>query len=120
MTTEKDRIREDREFQIEMLKIQIKNDVLSTHRNLMLSLEFSTFISVAIVFLGLGLTSNNLFYVLMAVLSLIILWILTNSTEQYFRSKKVSKSVEEDLEKQFQPIRDKFIKTQDRNDQKEA
>jgi len=111
MSAEQDKIKEDREFQIELLKIQIKNEALLSLTALVLSIEVSAFISLAVVYLSFGLTSGNQFYILVGVVSIIILWIFAVLTLRYFGTKKVKELLEKNLEKEFQHIRETFMKT---------
>lgn len=110
MSTEQNTTKEDREFQIELLKIQIKNDVILTQHSLLSSIEVSTFVSLTIAYLTLGLTLGNNFYVFVSVISIVFLIILMNLTNRYFTSKKTGESIKESLDEDFQPIRDKYIK----------
>jgi hypothetical protein len=110
MSTKQNTTKEDREFQIELLKIQIKYDSILTQHSQFLSIEVSTFVSLTLAYLTLGLTLGNQFYTLIAVISLISLIILTNLTRRYFESKKTEESIEKNLDKEFQSIRDKYIK----------
>lgn len=111
MSTEQDKMKEDREFQIELLKIQIKNEIISTQLATTLSIGVSAFVSLAVVYLSYGLTSGNHYYTLVAVIAVVILYIYNRLAGRYFESKKLEELLKKDLEKEFQPIRNKFIKT---------
>lgn len=110
MSTKQNTTKEEREFQIEVLKIQMRYDFIFTQYSLFLSIEYSTFISLTIAYLTLGLSLGNHFYTLIAVISLACLVILTNLTRRYFESKKTEESIKKNLDKEFQSIRDKYIK----------
>ena len=110
MSTKQNTTKEDREFQIELLKIQMRYDFIFTQYSLFLAIEFSTFVSLALAYLTLGLTLENHFYTLIGVLSLFSLVILTNLTRRYFESKKTEESIKKNFDKEFQFVRDKYIK----------
>lgn len=59
MSTKQNTTKEEREFQIEVLKIQMRYDFIFTQYSLFLSIEYSTFISLTIAYLTLGLSLGN-------------------------------------------------------------
>jgi ABC-type multidrug transport system fused ATPase/permease subunit len=107
--------REDREFDIELLKIQVTHKDIISQAMTMIAVEFSTFISIAMVLLGFGLNSSNLFYVFFAIFAVIILVIMVFMTGRYFNSKKVKQQIEKYLEEELKPIRKKFIESMQNN-----
>jgi len=100
---------EEREFQLEMLKVQIKHQTIWSSLTLLIAVEFAAFTSLAATFLSFGLTSGNNFYIFVAISSLICLYIVARGTIHYFQSKKIEMVLDENLEKEIQSIRDKFI-----------
>ena len=111
---------EEREFQLEKLKVQLKHQALWSSVTLLIAVEFAAFTSIATTFLSYGLISGNMFYVFVAVSSLVCLYIVARGTIHYFQSKKIEKELDKNLEKEIQSIRDRFIaKKTEQNENKE-
>ena len=100
---------EEREFQLEMLKVQIKHQTLWSSLTLLIAVEVAAFTSIAATYLNYGLISGNNFYIYVAVSSLICLYIVARGTIHYLQSKKIEKELDKNLEKEIQSIRDRFI-----------
>lgn len=103
MPTE-DEKREDRDFQLEMLKARMKHQARWSASMALLGIEFSVFISLIATFLSLGL----LIFALLALLALVILPFFTL---RFFESQRFERELEESAEREIQPIRDRFITT---------
>ena len=111
---------EEREFQLEKLKVQLKHQALWSSVTLLIAVEFAVFTSIATTFLSYGLISGNMYYVFVAVSSLVCLYIVVRGTIHYFQGKKIEKELDKNLEKEIQSIRDKFIaKKTEQNENKE-
>jgi len=104
MTTE-----EDREFQLEKLKVQLKHQALWSSLTLLIAVEFAAFISIAATFLSYGLTSENMYYIFVGLSSLVCLYIVVIGTVRYLESKKIERVLDKNLEREIQSIRDRFI-----------
>ena len=113
--------KEEREFQLEMLKVQIKHQTIWSSLTLLIAVEFAAFTSIATTYLNYGLTSGNNFYIYVAATSLICLYIVARGTIHYFQGKKIEKELDKNLEKEIQSIRDRFItkKTEQKETEKE-
>lgn len=113
---------EEREFQLEMLKLQIKHQTIWSSLTLLIAVEFAAFASLAATFLSFGLTSGNMFYVFVAISSLICLYIVARGTFHIYEMTKTARELEKNLEKEIQPIRDRFItkKTEQKETRKET
>jgi hypothetical protein len=102
-------IEEEREFQLEKLKVQLKHQVLWSSVTLLIAVEFAVFTSVATTFLSYGLTSGNPYYVFVAVASIVCLYIVARGTIHYFQSKKIEDIMDKNIEKEIQSIRNRFV-----------
>ena len=100
---------EEREFQLEKLKVQLKHQVFWSSVTLLIAVEFAVFTSIATTFLSYGLTSWNMYYIFVAVSSLIGLFFVVRGTIHYFQSKKIEKVLDKNIEKDIQSIRDRFV-----------
>jgi low affinity Fe/Cu permease len=106
---EEDKTTEEREFQLEMLRFQTKYSLISSSALTFLAIEVSTFVSLAVTYLSVGLMQNNLLYILIAVLAIVALIASLPLTTRYFDSKKVRENIEKNLDKELQPMRKRFI-----------
>jgi len=100
---------ENREFQLEMLKLQIKHQEIWSSVTLVITVEFAAFISLGVTYLSFGLTSGNMLYIIIAVFSFVILYIVSKVTIHYFQKEKTYRKFDENLEKEIQCIRDRFM-----------
>ncbi len=75
---------------------------------LLIIVEFAAFISLAVTYLSFGLTSGNMLYIIIAVCSLVTLYIVSQATIHYFQKEKTYRKSDENLEKEIQCIRDRF------------
>jgi hypothetical protein len=106
---EEDKMIEEREFQLEMLKIQVKHSDISSQALAVVAIEFSALVSLAVTYLSAGLMGGNLGDFVIAAAILIALGILFRYTLRHFGSKKVGEFLEKNLDNELQPIRDRFI-----------
>lgn len=101
--------KEDREFELEKLKVQIKNQSIWSVTLSVISIEFSIFVPVAITYLSFGLSSGNQWFIILSALILIVLSLLNGLTLRYFGSKKIGFKFEKNIDKELDALRDKFI-----------
>lgn len=100
---------ENREFQLTMLKLQIIHQEISSSIRLLITVEFAAFTSLGVTYLSFGLTSGNMLYIITAVFSFVILYIASKVTIHYFQKEKTYRKFDENLEKEIQCIRDRFM-----------
>jgi membrane protein YdbS with pleckstrin-like domain len=109
---------EEREFQLEVLKIQTKHQDILTLSTWLMAIEFSIFIPIAVTYLSYGLTVKNDWYVYVSVMWLLALIIIYQLTVRYFNSSRIQQQIDNNVEKELKPIREKYINKKDQSDVK--
>lgn len=103
------KLKEDRQFQIDLSKIQMKNDAVSSQVTSILSIEFSTFVAIAVVYLTYGLTIQDARPIVFGASILVVLFLVSKGTIWYFNRKEVLKKIDTSIEEMYKQIQDKYV-----------
>ena len=118
MSIDEEKVKEEREFQVEMLKVQIKHDI-NSDLLMLFTLLLSALIALGTTYLALGITTNNQNFLISGVFCLTGFALLLAITIRIILNNLNVGGLKENLEKELQPIRNKFI-NRTPNSKKEA
>jgi hypothetical protein len=100
--------KEEMEFQLEMLRVQIMHRDLWSAVTLPIAILFPTMISLAITYMNFYFTSGNLVWAFWVIEVLVIFPITMLLILRYY-SGRGSRTMEKNLQEEIQKIRKKFI-----------
>lgn len=100
--------KEEMEFQLRMLRVQIMHQDLWSAVTLFLAILFSTMISLATTYMNFYFTSGNLSWAFWVIEILVIFPITMFLILRYY-SGRGSRKMEKNLQKELQKIREEFI-----------
>jgi len=102
--------KEEREFQIELLKIQLKHQDISSSIISVLSISISIFVTLGVTFLSIGLNTRNIPLQVLAVICMLTLPLITYRLPRNLKGRAVIEEIDRELEEELAPIYEKFIK----------
>jgi hypothetical protein len=94
---------EEKELQIELARLQIKQSHAMSTQTILLSITFSLMISAVSVYVPLGVMTNNLFYILFAFIYGVVLMFPVLIIVERMRQ------TQRQLEKQIKDLKKKYL-----------
>lgn len=101
--------KEDREFALELSKVQMKHQDISSTALSVIAVETSILAPLGLTFLAFGLSSGSNLLSIYSCVIFLALGMLYFWTLRYFGGKKTREEIEINLEREVAPIRKKFI-----------
>jgi len=100
--------REEREFQLEMLRLEIKHQDVLSALTLFFAIEFSAMVSLVTTYLTIYINTGNRVWLLATIAIFPLFGIAMFLTLRYYGGQGARK-IEENLQQDIQKIRNKFI-----------
>lgn len=99
----------NKEFQLEMLKIQMRRQYINSTYYVLLSVVVSMFVSFGVTFLGSGLAGGDYVYSIIGVIFLVFLYPIIYLLSRFYSSEKAKNIADEEIRKDLDEIYEKYL-----------
>ena len=100
---------DEKEFQLDVLKIQMMRQEISTAYYTVLPITISMFVSIGAAFLSYGLTSDNNWYSLLGAICIGILFPINYLLGRYFTGERIKKITMSEINNEIKFLYNKYI-----------